>query len=112
VPVSQDLNTDIRRLVTDRPKRCGREYTISGDSIVNEPITCGSTKVTARRVKKSCAGPNLLTQALGGVEYQAEAIAPTPVLPADSVQRLGRLPTGRSSQRPSIGKTIRTSEIF
>jgi hypothetical protein len=40
------VDTDIR-LVTDRPKRCGREHTISGDSIVpqsNGPTTtCRST---------------------------------------------------------------------
>jgi hypothetical protein len=45
MPVPQDLDTDIR-LVTDRPKRCGREFTISGDSIVprsNGPTTCRST---------------------------------------------------------------------
>jgi hypothetical protein len=54
VPVSQDIDmigTNIR-LVTDRPKRCGREYTISGDSIVprsNGPTTCRSTTESPKK---------------------------------------------------------------
>jgi hypothetical protein len=42
-----------QRLVTDRPKRCGREYTISGDSIVprsNGPTTCRSATESHKKI--------------------------------------------------------------
>jgi hypothetical protein len=77
--VSQDLATDIR-LVTDRPQRCGRKYSISGESIVprsNGPITgtfAARSESNKNMLLFACSGRRLPKRAAVGTRFRGRRI--------------------------------------